>query len=98
MKASCWGVAMSAILIILCAGAYAEEATPTGGAPDGYIMPINQKSAESLWRRKEERMKAAEAKKAEADGQLNLKEKKAKIAKIEGKTKRTANSWQVLNR
>lgn len=98
MKASCWGVAMSAILIILCAGAYAEEATPTGGAPDGYIMRLNQKSAESMWRRKEERMKAAEAKKAEADEQLKLEEKKAKIAKVEGKTKRTANSWQVLNR
>jgi hypothetical protein len=98
MKASFWGAAATAILILLGAAAHADEAAPSGGAADGYIFPINRKSAESLHSLKEQRLKVAEAKKAREEEKLREQEKKAKVDKIQRKTGRTASSWQVMNR
>ena len=98
MKASIWGAAATAILILSGGAAYAEEAAPTGKAPDGYIFPVNKKSAETFYEMKEQRLKAAQEKKAKEDEKLNEKEKKAKVDKIQRKTGRTASSWQVKNR
>jgi hypothetical protein len=98
MKASiCGGVAV-AILILLGAAAYAEEAAPSGKPADGYIFTLNQKSAETLYNMKEQRLKAIEARKADQEEKVRTQEKKAKAERLQGKTGRTATSWQVLNR
>jgi hypothetical protein len=96
MKTALWTAA--AILILLGAAAYAEETAPTGKAPDGYIFPINSKSAASLYERKEQRLKAAEAKRAQEEEKQQEIDQKAKVEKVQRKTGRTATSWQVLNR
>jgi len=98
MQASICGGAMVAILILLGAAAYADEAAPSGKPADGYIFTLNQKSAESLYNIKEQRLKAIEARKAEQEDKASKQEKKAKVEKLQGKTGRTATSWQVLNR
>jgi hypothetical protein len=98
MQASFWVVAMAAILILSGDAAYAEEAAPTGKPADGYIFTLNQKSAETLYNMKENRLKAIEARKAEQEEKVRKQEKKAKVERLQGKTGRTASSWQVLNR
>jgi hypothetical protein len=98
MKASCWVVATAAVLILSGGAAYAEEAAPSGNAPDGYIFTLNKKSAETLYDMKESRSKAIEARKAEQAEKASKQEKKAKAERLQGKTGRTATSWQVLNR
>ena len=92
MKASILGGTAVAILILLGAAAYAEEA-----APDGYVFRLNRKSAETLYEMKEKRLKAVEAKSAADEAKQKEQEKKAKVDRIQGKTGRTATSWQVLN-
>ena len=98
MKGSLGVMAATVFLILLGATAYAEEAAPTGGASDGYIFPINRKSAEALSEKKEQRLKAAEAQRAKEEEKLREKEKKDKVDKIQRKTGRTTKSWQVLSR
>jgi hypothetical protein len=98
MKASILGGAAVAILILLGAAAYAEEGAPTGNAPDGYIFRLNQKTAETFYEMKEQRLKAAQAQKAQEEEKLSEQKKKAKADKIQRKTGRTASSWQVMNR
>jgi hypothetical protein len=99
MKAPLWGVVAAAVLILSGVAAYAEEAGPTDKGPgDGYLIPINQKSAQTFYEMKERRLKAAEAKRAEAEEKQREKEKKAKAEKIQRKTGRTSVSWQVQNR
>jgi hypothetical protein len=98
MKASICGGATVAILILLGAGAYAEEAAPTGNAPDGYIFTLNRKSAETLYEMKEQRLKAAETKSVAIEEKQREKNKQAKIDRLQRKTGRTATSWQVMNR
>jgi hypothetical protein len=98
MKTSIWGGAAVAILILLGAAAYAEETAPPGKAPDGYIFTLNNKSAETLYEMKEQRLKAAAAKSAAQEEKQREKEKKAKVDRLQGKTGRSATSWQVLNR
>ena len=97
-QASICGGATVAILILLGAAAYADEAAPNGKAADGYIFTLNQKSAETLYNMKEQRLKAIEARKAEQEEKACKQEKKAKVDRLQGKTGRTATSWQVLNR
>ena len=97
MKTALWAAA--AILILSGAAVYAKDAPSADKAPDdGYIFPINSKSAASLYERKEQRLKAAEAKRAGEEAKQREQEKKAKVDKIQAKTGRTATSWQVLNR
>jgi hypothetical protein len=96
MKTALWTAA--AILILLGAAAYAEETTPTGKGPDGYIFTLNRKSAETLYERKEQGLKAAEAKRAQEEEKQQQIDQKAKVEKVQRKTGRTATSWQVLNR
>jgi len=98
MRVSFWVAATAAILILSGDAAYAEEAAPTGNAPDGEIFTINKKSAETLYSMKEQRLKAIEAKKAEQEEKVRKQEKKAKVERLQGKTGRTTTSWQVLNR
>ncbi len=98
MKTSFWVVATAAILILSGDAAYAEEAAPTGNAPDGYIFTLNKKSAETLYDMKEQRLKAVQAQKTEQEEKVSKQEKKAKAERLQGKTGRTATSWQVLNR
>ncbi|MGA9753622.1 MAG: hypothetical protein WBV23_00610 [Desulfobaccales bacterium] len=98
MKVSIWSAVIAAILILFCAAAYAEEAAPTGKAPDGYIFPLNRKTAETFYEMKEYRSKAAQAQKAKEEEKLSEQKKEAKVERIQGKTGRTATSWQVLNR
>jgi hypothetical protein len=98
MQASSWVLATAAILTLLGAAAYAEETTPEGKAPDGYVFTLNNKSAETLYEMKEQRLKAAASKSAAQDEKQREKEKKAKIDKHQSKTGRTTTSWQVLNR
>jgi hypothetical protein len=98
MKASIFQGATVAMLILLGAAAYAEEAAPTGKAPDGYIFSLNQKSAETLYEMKEQRLKAVQTQKANEEEKLNEQKKMAKVEKIQRKTGRTATSWQVKNR
>jgi hypothetical protein len=93
----CGGAAV-AILILLGAAVYAEEAAPTGNAPDGYIFTLNRKTAETFYEMKEQRLKAAQAQKAKEEEKLCAQKKKAKVDKIQRKTGRTATSWQVKNR
>ncbi len=95
MKASMWGAVVVAILILLGAAAYAEETVPPGPASDADLFIVNRKSVENLYKRKEQRLKAIEAKKA-ADEEKQRKQ--AKVDKIQRKTGRTPTSWQVLNR
>ena len=98
MKASICGGAAIAILILLGAAAYAEEAAPTGNAPDGYIFTLNRKTAETFCEMKEQRLKAAQAQKAKDEEKLSEQKKMAKVDKMQRKTGRTATSWQVMNR
>jgi hypothetical protein len=98
MQASSWVVAMAAILILSGNAAYAEESEPSGKPADGYIFTLNQKSAETLYEMKEHRLKAIEARKAEQEAKARKQEKKAKVDRLQGKTGRSATSWQVLNR
>jgi hypothetical protein len=98
MQASIWGGAAVAILILLCAAAYAEETAPAEKAPDGYIFTLNRKSAETLCDMKEQRLKAAAARRTAQEEKQREKAKKAKIERLQGKTGRTTTSWQVLNR
>jgi hypothetical protein len=98
MKASICAGAAVAILILLGVAAYAEEAAPTGKAPDGYIFSLNQKSAETLYEMKEQRLKAAQTQKAKEEEKLSEQKKMVKADKIQRKTGRTATSWQVMNR
>jgi hypothetical protein len=99
MKAVSWTVAAMAILILSGAATYAEEAAPTGNAPaDGYIFPVNQKSAQTLHEMKVRRRNAGEAKRAEEEEKQREKEKQAKVEKIQRKTGRSSVSWQVQNR
>ena len=97
-QASFWVAAMAAILILAGDAAYAEEAAQTGKPADGYIFTLNPKSAETLYKMKEHRLKAIEARKAEQEEKVSKQEKKAKVERLQGKTGRTASSWQVLNR
>jgi hypothetical protein len=97
-QVSICGGALLAILILSGAAAYADEAASNGKAADGYIFTLNQKSAESLYNMKEQRTKVIEARKAEQEDKACKQAKKAKIDKLQGKTGRTATSWQVLNR
>lgn len=98
MKVGIWSAVIAAILILFCAAAFAKEGAPSGEAADGYIFSLNRKSADSLYSLKEQRLKAVEAKKAEAEEKLREQEQKAKVDKIGRKTNRQAKSWQVLNR
>jgi hypothetical protein len=98
MKVSIWSAVIAAILILFCAAAYAKDGSPSGEAADGYIFSLNRKTAETFYEMKEQRLKAVEAKKAEEEEKLKEQEKKGKGDKIQGKTGRTATSWQVLNR
>lgn len=97
-QVSICGGALLAILILSGAAAYADEAASNGKSADGYIFTLNQKSAESLYNMKEQRTKAIEARKAEQEDKACKQAQKAKIDKLQGKTGRTATSWQVLNR
>jgi hypothetical protein len=98
MQISFWVMAMAAIVILSGNAAYAEESAPNGRPADGYIFTLNKKSAEILYEMKEQRLKAIEARKADQEEQARKQEKKAKIERLQGKTGRTATSWQVLNR
>ena len=69
-----------------------------GKAPDGYIFTLNHKSAETLYEMKEKQVKAAAQKSAAQEEKQREKEKKAKVDRLQGKTGRSATSWQVLNR
>jgi len=91
-------VALTAILIFWGGADYAEEAAPGEKAPDGYVFPINRRSAETLMEMKEQRLEAAEARRAKEAEKLAEKDKKSKIDKLQRKTGRTSTSWQVLNR
>jgi hypothetical protein len=97
-QVSICGGALVAILILSGAAAYADEAASNGKSADGYIFTLNQKSAESLYNMKEQRTKAFEARKAEQEDKACKQAQKAKIDKLQGKTGRSATSWQVLNR
>jgi hypothetical protein len=92
-----WGSAAT-ILILLGAATHAEEAAPTGTPPDGYIFPINRKSAETFSEMKEQRLKAAQAQKAKEMEKQEKRQKQEKVDKIQRKTGRTTTSWQVMNR
>jgi hypothetical protein len=103
MKASFWGAAAVAILVLAGTAAYGKEAPPTKAAPtkaesEEVSPPGNRNSAESRNRLKEQRLQGAEAKRAEDEEKLREKEKQAKIEKIQRKTGRTTISWQVQNR
>jgi len=98
MKASFWGAVAVAILILGAAAAYGKEAAPAGAEPEVVLRPVNRNSAEYLYSLKEQRLQAAEAKRAEEEQKLREQEKKAKVEKIQRKTGRTPSSWQVLNR
>ncbi len=98
MKVSIWSAVIAAILILFCAAAYAKEGAPSSETADGYIFSLNQKSAETLYSLKEQRLKTLEAKKTEEKEKVGKQEQKAKGDKIQRKTGRTATSWQVLNR
>jgi hypothetical protein len=97
-KASICGGALIVILIWLGTAASAEERAPTDKASDGYVFPINRKSAETLYEMKEQRLRAAQAHQAKEEEKLNEEKKKTKVEKIQRKTGRTATSWQVMNR
>jgi hypothetical protein len=97
-QASCWVVATAAVLILSGGAAFADEPTSTGKAADGYIFTLNNKSAETLYNMKEKRLKAIEASQAAQEEKISKQEKKAKCERLQGKTGRTATSWQVLNR
>jgi hypothetical protein len=96
-QASFWAVLAAAGLILSGSAAYADESA-SGKPADGYIFTLNQKSAESLYKMKESRLKAAEARQAEQEAKARKQERKAKVERLQGKTGRTATSWQVLNR
>jgi hypothetical protein len=97
MKTALWAVA--AILILSGAAVYAGDAPSADKAlDDAYIFPINSKSAASLYERKEQRLKAAEAKRAGEEEKQREKDQKAKVEKVQRKTGRTVISWQVQNR
>ena len=98
MKASIWGGAAVAILILLGAGAYAAETVPPDKASDADVVTLNRKSPKNLVEMSEKLLKAAEAKKAADEEKQRKQEKKAKVDKIQRKTGRTPTSWQVLNR
>ncbi|MGA9755385.1 MAG: hypothetical protein WBV23_09610 [Desulfobaccales bacterium] len=97
-KASICGGAAVAILILLGAAAYADEAAPTGNAPDGYIFTLNRKTAETFYEMKEQRVKAVQSQKDKEEEKLSEQKKMAKVDKIQRKTGRTATSWQLMNR
>ena len=97
MKASFWGAVALAILI-LAPAAYGKKAAPAGAEPEPVSRPVNRNSPENLYSSKEQRLQAAEAKRAEEEQKQREQEKKAKVDKIQRKTGRTASSWQVLNR
>jgi hypothetical protein len=70
MKTALWAAA--AILILLGTAVYAKDAPSADMAPDdGYIFPINSKSAESLYERKEKRLEGRRAGKRSASRLLN---------------------------
>ncbi len=98
MKASIWGGAAVAMLILLSAGVYAEETVPPGQAADVDLFTLNRKSAETLYEMKKKRLKAVEAKKVADEEKQRKQEKQAKVDKIQRQTGRTPTSWQVLNR
>ncbi len=98
MKASMWGGAAMAILILLGAAAYGEETVPPGKASNADLFILNRKSAETLYEMKRKRLKATEEKRAEVEAKQRRQEKQAKVDKIQRKTGRTPASWQVLNR
>jgi hypothetical protein len=75
MQASSWVLATAAILTLLGAAAYAEETTPAGKAPDGYLFTLNHKSAETLYEMKEKQVKAAAQKSAAQEEKQREKEK-----------------------
>ena len=97
-QASLWAVLAAAGLILSGSAAYADEPAPTGKAADGYIFTLNNKSAETLYNMKEKRLKAIEASQAAQEEKACKAEKKAKCERLQGKTGRSATSWQVLNR
>ena len=98
MKASMWGGAAVAILILLGAAAYGEETVPPDKASNADLFILNRKSAETLYEMKMKRLKATEEKRAEVEAKQRKQEKQAKVDKIQRKTGRTPTSWQVLNR
>ena len=98
MKASMWGGAALAILILLGAGAYAAETVPPDKASDAEVATPDRKSPENLIEKSEKLLKTAEKKKAADEEKQRKQEKQAKVDKIQRKTGRTPTSWQVLNR
>jgi hypothetical protein len=98
MKASFWGGAAVAILILLVAGAYAGETVPPDKKPEADVVSPDRKPPRNIIEKSEKLMKAAEAKKAADEEKQRKQEKKAKVDKIQRKTGRTPTSWQVLNR
>ena len=91
-------VAMATIVVLAGNAAYAGESASNDRPADGYIFRLNQKSAETLYKMKEQRLKAIEARKAEQEAKARKQEKKAKLQRIQGKTGRAVTSWQVLHR
>ena len=84
MKTSWWAAA--AILILSVAAIYVEDAASADKAPgDAYIFPINNKSVASLYERKEQRLKAAEAKRAEEEEKQRAKKRRRKSIKFRGR-------------
>jgi hypothetical protein len=98
MKASIWGGAAVAVLILLGAAVYAEETVPPGQAADADLFTLNRKSAETLFEKREKLLRAAEKKRAADEEKQRKQEKQAKVDKLQRKTGRTPTSWQVLNR
>jgi hypothetical protein len=97
-QASICGAALVGILILSGAAAYADEAAPSGKPADGYLFTLNQKSADALYSMKQKRLQAIEASQAAQEDKVRKQEKKARVERLQGKTGRTATSWQVLNR
>ena len=98
MKASRWGGAAVAILILLGAAAYGEETVPPDQASNADLIIVNRKSAETLYEMKKKRLQATEEKRAEVEAKQRKQEKQARVDKFQRKTGRTPTSWQVLNR
>ena len=85
MKASMWGAVAVAILILLGAAAYAEETVPPGQASDADLFIVNRKSVENLYKRKEQRLKAVEAKKAADEEKQRKRRGRRKSIKFSGR-------------
>jgi hypothetical protein len=97
MKYSFWGMPLTSILTLLGATAYAAEAAPTGGVGDGHIFPINGKSVGALRDETRQWEKTAAAPKAKEQEKNRAGERQTKVNKLEQKTGRTAQYWQILS-